>query len=206
MKFLTLIIVLVLLPAAVPANAGDIPQAVAGFVLDQDIAGIHNRLQMDSVLPLRYQEYLQEVEIAPLSGFKSGLITYGTCARPGRIVRIKLKYLKSDRAFYEALLERVKDRFGAPTVYDGDPFHIVIEWKWSFVDADGRRITLHLSHNSRDTEEKFGNSVKLTLASAIDQERQCFRDRNSRQQPSKAEPRPPLNSMTEEDWKALMPQ
>lgn len=206
MNFLTIIIALVLSLSALPAAAGEVPRGVAGFVLGQEITGVSNRLQMDTVLPLRYQEYLQEVEIATLPGFKSGLIAYGNCAQPGRIVRIKLKYADSSRAFYDALLKRVKDRFGAPTVYEGDPFHIVIDWKWSFVDADGRRITMHLSHNSRDTEEKFGNALKLTFASAIAEERQCARDRDPQERSRKANRRPPLKSMTADDWEAFTPQ
>jgi len=205
MKRLVVLIVLMLSLNTVSLQAGDIPHGVAGFTLGHNVAQIKNRLQMETVLPLRYREYLREVEIAALPEFKSGVIVYGTCEQPGRIVRIKLKYADASRAFYDALLERVEMRFGKPTSYEGDPFHIVIEWKWSFIAADGNRITMHLSHNNRDTEEKFGNAIKLTLVSAMNKERQCFRDKAPQAGDSQKEGHRPLESLSAEDWKALLP-
>jgi len=205
MKRLATIVALLTLWSVFPVQAGEVPHGVAGFVIGQNVAEFSDRLQMDTRLPLRYQEYLQEVEIKPLTGFKSGLIAYGNCARPGRIVRIKMKYADASRSFYDALLARVERRFGKPTAYDGDPFHIVIEWKWSFIDADGDQITLHLSHNSRDTEEKFGNAVKLTLANGVDEERQCSLAATPQQREPETAPHPPLKSMTAEDWKQFVP-
>jgi len=208
MKLLAAVLVLLTGLAAAPrqAQAGDVPHTVAGFTLGQNIASIDDRLLMDTVLPERYREYLKEVEIAPLPGFKSGLVTYGDCFRPGRIVRIKLKYADDSRAFYDALLARVERRYGKPTSYDGDPFHIVIDWKWSFSDAEGRRITLHLGHNNRDEEEKFGNTVKLTLVSALKEERRCFMDRRPSEEATPEDRLPSLKSMTPEDWQRYIPQ
>jgi hypothetical protein len=206
MKRLAVIVVFLVIWSPTLTRADEVPHAVAGFVIGQNVAEFSDQLQMDTRLPLRYQEYLQEVEIKPLTGFKSGLITYGNCAQPGRIVRIKMKYADASRAFYDALLKRVERRFGKPTDYDGDPFHIVIDWKWSFIDAEGSRITMHLSHNSRDTEEKFGNAVKLTLTNGVKEERQCFRAGNPQQREQGASPHPPLKSMTAEDWKRFIPQ
>jgi hypothetical protein len=206
MKLLAVMLALVTTFVAAPIQAGNVPHTVAGFTLGQNIASLGDRLQMDTVLPLRYQEYLQEVEIAPLPGFKGGLIAYGDCAHPGNIVRIKLKYADASRAFYDALLARVERRFGKPTSYEGDPFHIVIDWKWSFVDPEGRRITLHLSHNNQDEEEKFGNSLKLTQLSALDAERQCYLDRHPPEKTAPGDRLPPLRSMTQKDWQRLLPQ
>jgi hypothetical protein len=206
MKYLATIVALLAGLYSAPLQAGDVPHEVAGFVLGQDIAKIRGRLLMDTMLPIRYQEYLQEVEIAPWPGFTSGLITYGTCSHPGRIVRVKLKYTDDSRAFYDALLAQVERRFGKPTSYEGDPFHIVIEWKWSFIDADGHQITLRVSHNDRDTEEKFGNAVKLTLVSALDEERRCFLGRQPQENQSPADQGPSLKSMTDKDWERFLPQ
>ena len=206
MKCLAVIMALLAVFSAHPILAAEIPHEVAGFVIGQDVAMFSDRLQMNTVLPLRYQEYLQEVEIKPLAGFKSGLITYGNCAQPGRIVRIKLKYADPSRPFYDALLAQVERRFGKAASYEGDPFHIIIEWKWSFIDAGGNRITLHLSHNSRDTEEKFGNAVKLTLVKSIAEERQCFLAKKPQPRQQEADRYLPLKSMTAEDWKPLIPQ
>lgn len=206
MKRLFAFIVLMVSLNAVPLQAGDIPHGVAGFTLGQNVAKFQDRLQMETVLPLRYKEYLREVEIAALPGFKSGLIVYGTCGQPGRIVRIKLKYADASRAFFDALLKRVEQRFGKPTAYEGDPFHIVIDWKWSFIDADGNRIAMHLSHNNRDTEEKFGNVIKLNFISALKEERRCFLNKNPQAKPSKENRNPPPEALSAEDWNAFVPQ
>jgi hypothetical protein len=123
-------------------------------------------------------EGLVEVETQEMEGFKSGLIGYGTCASPGRIVRIKLKYADSTRKFYESLLALFKKRFGEPVEWRGDPFHVVIAWKWSFVDKGNNRISLLLQHNTKDEEEKMGNSVKLNMRNFVEDEYRCFEEKN----------------------------
>ena len=150
------------------------PHGIAGFVLNKNINDYKDIIRQNTELPIRFMEFLREVEINNLEGFKSGLIVYGTCTEPGRIVKIKLKYANSTKKFYEALFKEFEKRFGEPNEWIGDPFHIVIAWKWSFKDKDGNRISLHLQHNTKDMEEKLGNSVKLTMTSAIEEERRCF--------------------------------
>ena len=68
------------------------PHQVGGFVLGKDIADYKEMVRMETSLPIRHMEYLREVEIKETEGFKSGLICYGTCEVPGRIVRIKLSF------------------------------------------------------------------------------------------------------------------
>jgi hypothetical protein len=191
-----------------PVGAGQdaIPRAIGPFVLGQDMTELASAVRMDTVLPLRYQEYLKEVEIQPLAGFKSGLIAFGLCAQPEKVVRIKLKYQDSSREFYEALLAQVKARFGRPSEYNGDPFHIVISWKWSFEDAAGQRITLNLAHNTQDVEEKFGNTIKLTNIGAIEQGRDCYLRKNPAVREREADRPIPLNQMTPQDWDRLAPR
>ena len=130
---------------------------------------------MDTSLPIRYHESLWEVEIKPIEGFKSGLIAYSTCAAPNRVVRIKLKYSDNSKTFYKKLKKRIENRFGKSDDYRGDPFHIVIGWKWSFVDADNNTITLLLQHNTRDEEEKMGNSIKFTMSNLLKSDWECHR-------------------------------
>ena len=103
------------------------------------------------------------------------MIAYATCTAPGQIVRIKLKYEDSSKKFYDKLLKQVKSKFGEPDDYRGDPFHILISWKWSFIDRDSNRISLTLQHNSMDTEEKIGNAIKLTMTSLIEEDQRCYK-------------------------------
>ena len=165
--------VLMLLLAAGPALAGT-PHEVAGFVLNTDISLYKDRVDMHTAMPVRYREYLKEVQISHVPGFKTGIITYGTCAFPDRIVKIRLKYLDYSKAFFEELLEKFKERFGRDPEWKGDPFNVVIAWKWSFVDKDGNRISLILQHNVLNEEQKLGNVVKLSMRNLIAAERACF--------------------------------
>jgi hypothetical protein len=150
------------------------PHQVGGFTLGKNIADYTEMLNMDSALPMRHMEYLKEVEIKEMEGFKSGLIWYGTCARPGQIVRIKLKYADSTKKFYRKLLELCKERFGEPTEWRGDAFRVVIAWKWSFTDSENNHISMILQHNTKDEEEKKGNVIKLTLWNLMEEEHLCF--------------------------------
>lgn len=159
---------------SVPLCLAQMPKQLGGFVLGEDIAAHEDRIQKDTMLNIRYQEYLSEVEMKRIDGFKSGLITFGTCDDPGKILRIKLKYANSSKKFYSALLKQFKKKFGEPNEWRGDPFHVVIAWKWNFSDKDGNQVSLTLQHNTMDQEEKMGNSVKMTLTSQITREHECY--------------------------------
>jgi hypothetical protein len=159
-----------LVPGTCTAQA---PHQVGGFVLDTNINDYKEMVNMETALPIRYREYIHELEIKVTDDFKSGLVWIGNCLEPGRILRIKLKYFDSSKKFYNELLSRFKQRFGEPSEWRGDSFHIVIAWKWSFIDKDNNRIGLILQHNTKDTEKKLGNAVKLTMMNLLDEERLC---------------------------------
>jgi hypothetical protein len=157
-----------------PALAGA-PHQLGGFALNQKINAYEERIIMDTALPVRYAENIEEVEIKPTQGFKSGLIAYGSCSKPGHIVRIKLKYADASKQFYNDLLKQFKKRFGEPDEYQGDVFKIVIAWKWSFVDEESHKISLVLQHNTMDEEEKLGNAVKMTDTTLMEEDLKCYK-------------------------------
>jgi hypothetical protein len=159
------------MPHGVRAEA---PRSLAGFVLGGRMSDFENRVDMNTVIATRYLESLKEVEAKEIRGYKTGLVTYGTCIQPPRIVRLKFKYADSSKSFFDALLKRYKMNLGQPDKWRGDPFHIVIAWKWHFTDKDGNRISIILQHNTRDEEEKQGNSVKMTMWNLMLDEDRCF--------------------------------
>ena len=130
---------------------------------------------METALPIRYMENIKEVEVKPIKGFKSGLIAYSSCTSPGHIVRIKLKYKDSSKTFFEDLLNGIKKKYGEPDEYRGDPFQILIAWKWSFIDKESNRISLTLQHNSQDADEKKGNAIKLAMTNMIEEDQRCYK-------------------------------
>lgn len=174
-KILLFIAILALFEVAGICLAGDAPHQVGVFVLNRDIADFKDYVIMETALPIRYMENIEEVEIKPIKGFKSGYIAYATCAAAGHIVRIKLKYQDSSKNFFENLLKQVKKKYGEPDDYLGDPFHILIAWKWSLTDNDGNRISLTLQHNAQDPEQKMGNAVKLTMTNLLEEDQRCYK-------------------------------
>lgn len=172
------LIALLIIPARQGSAERRTPSEIAGFKLGDKIEKYTELVRMETALPLRDSKYLTQVLVRELEGYKSGTIEFGNCAEPGRILRIKLKYAYSDRKFYDELLARFKKRLGKPDEWRGDPFHVIIAWKWSFRDKDHRRISLILQH-SRDDEYKWGNSVKLTNRTLLNQERSCYESKHA---------------------------
>lgn len=157
----------------------EVPHEIGGFVLGAKLADFKDRLEMKTALPIRYQEYLTEVQAQVPEGFKSGLITFGTCTKPERIAKISFKYDDSSKAFFDKLLAHFKARFGNPTQWRGDPFHIYLAWKWSFVDKQHHRISMILQHYEGDEDiYKNGNSVKLSMTSLLEKEGRCYAERH----------------------------
>ncbi len=159
---------------AKPAMA-QAPHQVGGFVLGEKIDNFKNKLRMETARGIRYLECVKEVEIKKTDGFKSGMIYYGSCACNNLIIKIKLKYEDSSSEFYEKLLKKVKEKFGEPNEWKGDPFHVVIAWKWHFKDKNGNRITMILQHNTENADDKLGNVIKLTNSTIMKKEEECFK-------------------------------
>ena len=205
-KQIVLFAALALIMVTANCLAADAPHQVAVFKLNGSISDVKDYVIMETALPIRYMENIEEVEIKPIQGIKSGLIAYATCAAPGQIVRIKLKYRDASKKFFENLLKRVKARFGKPDEYRGDPFHILISWKWSFVDDKGNRISLTVQHNSLDTEEKMGNAVKLTLTNLIEEDQRCYKTKalDKRQSIRQKKSKPMTSELT--GWDLFVPQ
>jgi len=149
----------------VPAYANKTPIEVGGFKLGSSI---------EEYEFISYRNFLKEVVIDKLPGFRKGMIAYGVCDRPGDIVKIKLKYLDPSKSFYKKLLQRYKKKFGEPDEFVGDSFGIVKAWKWRFKDQNGNRVTMLLQHNLKNPNEVTGNMVKLSLPDQIEAERKCF--------------------------------
>jgi hypothetical protein len=187
--------------------AADPPRQIAGLMLGGNIKQYENLLQMSTSLPIRHMEYLSEVETKPLEGFRKGYISYGNCDEPGRIVRIRLKYEREDKEFFDALLEQFKKKFGSSAEYRGDAFRAFIAWKWTFSDKDNNRITLQLQHNSEDNEDEItrGNSVKLSISNLSEKERECYEKKHPEDSQGAAKPAREKNGK-QVDFKRLIPE
>jgi hypothetical protein len=186
-------------------SAAEAPHKLAGFILGDKMNAHMKNIESDTILPVRYLESLKEVETKDMRGYKTGLIFYTTCTTPSRIARMKFKYADPSKAFYDALLKRFKERFGEPDEYRGDPFHIVIAWKWAFMDESNNDISLILQHNTRDEEEKQGNSIKLTMWNLLQQEMACF-EKTHPESTDSENTHFNFNKKSQINWKQFVPQ
>jgi hypothetical protein len=187
------------------ALAAEAPRHLGGFVLGAQIEDFKAMVDMDTRMGVRYMQYIQEVEIRNSPGFKSGLIAFGTCADYGRILRIKLKYADDSKRFFNEILKRLRQRFGDPEEYRGDPFHVMVAWKWSFEDAQGNRISLTIQHNTRDEEQKMGNAIKLSLSNQLEKEQACFEAKYPDRKETGGGKQRGRGGPSAEDWKRFVP-
>jgi hypothetical protein len=181
----------------------DAPHRLAGFVLGGEMDNFKDQVAGGTAIPVRCLESLKEVEAKEIKGFKTGLVTYTTCIEPARIVSLKFKYADSSKSFFNELLQRYREKLGKPDEWRGDPFHIVIAWKWRFTDNDNNRISLILQHNTRDEEEKQGKAVKMTMWNLMLEEDRCF-EKNYPQ--ASVPPNFKFSDPNSVNWKPLIPR
>ncbi len=164
----------ILLSASGSGALAQFPVHLGGFTLGEDISAYADQIDMATCRATLFNPYIGEGKIPDRPGFKSGLIEYGLCSSPNKILRIKLKFKDSSKKFFNTLLSRYKKELGAPDEYKGDPFQTLIAWKWSFTNEKKQKISLILQHNTTVEDEKLGNAVKLTLTDQIEKERDCY--------------------------------
>ncbi|MGI9569558.1 MAG: hypothetical protein ACR2PH_07455 [Desulfobulbia bacterium] len=189
-KIALLLCLFVLVQSSAIADKFRTPSSAGGFTLNTDIKDY-------SVSS--HENYLKEVIFTDLGAFRKGFITYGTCNRPGEILRIKLKYQDRSYKFYELLLKSYRKSFGENPKFTGDAFGNVKSWKWSFTNDKDQRVTLVLQHNLKDSDESVGNMLKLGLPDLMNAERICFNEALSQNSDSDA-------PESETDWTKLIPQ
>jgi len=163
---LLLTVIFVFTLAARDAQADDTaPLEVGGFKLGTDITDYHD---------IEYTNYLKELVVNDWHGFRKGIISYGTCAHPGEIVRIQMKYDDSSPEFYQKVLREYEHKFGKPGEWKGDAFGVLYVWKWTFTDKDNNPVNLILQHNLHNHNENIGTVVKLYYPEREEEEHLCF--------------------------------
>ncbi len=171
------------------------PKEVGGFVLGSNVTDYPD---------IEHSNFLKEVVIYDWYGFKKGIISYGICASPGEIVKIKLKYADSSKKYFKVLLKKFKNKYGKPTEWKGDSFGILHIWKWKFVDENNNRVHLILQHNTKNPNENRGNMVKLFYPDSIIREQACFTDHCTKN--ISKEERQKRLQRKKSDWNYLIPR
>ena len=178
--------------------------ATAAEKAPNEIAGIALGSRVDAYPDIIRSNFLKEVVVTDWHGFRNGVISYGSCLYKGEILKIDMKYEDKSKIFYDTLLDKFREKFGAPNSWAGDSFGVMLIWKWQFVDSDGNKISLSLQHNSKNIDETIGNMVKLSFPEKIIEERRCFVDMCKQHQQGTDEAR--REELKKTDWSFLIPR
>ena len=174
--------------AAAEAKA---PLTAGGFTLGTAISGYNFTSQ---------ENFVQEVIITDIKGFRKGSVTYGVCDRQGEILRIKLKYHDKSSSFFKKLLKQYKQKFGSKPKYVGGRFGNIKSWRWSFTDEKGQRVKLVLQHNLKNLDESLGSTMKLSLPDQLIAERKCFNKISDQSQGGDTD------TFSKADWDLFLPK
>jgi hypothetical protein len=179
----------------VPGRADNAPHEIAGIVLGSKV---------DAYPDIVQSNFMKEVVVNDWHGFRNGVISYGICLYDGEILKIDMKYEDRSRKFYDTLLAKFREKFGAPDSWEGDSFGVMLIWKWRFVDRDQNKISLALQHNGKSSKETIGNMVKLSFPERIEEERLCFVNLCQEHREKTDEKR--LEELKITDWSYLIPR
>ena len=150
------------------------PLQLSAQAIPHEIAGIRLGTKVEDYPDFEFSNYLKEKVVMNWHGFHKGVISYGFCYSPNTIVKLQMKYEDSSKQFFDILMWRYKEKFGAPSEWKGDSFGIKHIWKWRFKDEDGRAVNMILEHNLQDINANIGNQVKLYYPESLENERLCF--------------------------------
>lgn len=192
---LALMVCCLIFLTAAAAAAGNVPRGVAGINLGS---------RVDAYPDIIRSNFLKEVVVTDWHGFRNGVISYGSCRYDGEILKIDMKYEDKTKEFYNTLLARFRENFGAPGSWAGDSFGVMLIWKWQFVDGDNNKISLSLQHNSKNTDETIGNMVKLSFPDKIAEERRCFAEMCKQHHQQTDDQR--REELKKTDWSFLIPR
>lgn len=165
---------LTMLLAAVPVLAAGGPMELAGIRLGQSVEAQGGKLASAAVDHTPQRPALGIVPVAPTPGYRSGYVDVGFCAKPGRVVRIKMNYADESLAFFNKIMEALKKRYGEPKEWRGNAFGTLRTWKWSLRGAGGEPVSLILMHyEGEDGAFTEGNSIRLAATSMVREEELC---------------------------------
>ena len=174
-------LLLTLCPA--PALA-ETPTELAGIALGEPLAKAKGRVQAKKARPVSDAPWMQRIPVGGDKFFAGGYVLVGTCAAPGTVARIKMRYRDGGLDFFRTLSGEMLKRYGDPTQYKGDLEGRTMGNKWAFSDARLRPVSLILQRTEgEDPELGAGNTLKLTNWGLLEAERACWQERHG---PAKA--------------------
>lgn len=161
---------------AAEPRVGPAPVSVAGFRLGDDISRYQTICDIEQGRAIPDTPFLNEACLHPqaLNGVRGGSLIYGSCANPGKVMGIKIKFAEMSKRLFKNLLGRYTKRFGDPTAYKGDPQRNAVAWEWDISGSEGRHVKVLLMY-STDPATRPGVSIQMTDHSLLDLEFTCYR-------------------------------
>lgn len=184
-----LVISILFFPAFLYAEAS--PKSIAGFSIGEPI---------DKYNQPMFSGHLQEKNIYLDNGFRKATLSYGSCKYENEILKIKVKYADKSEIFFKDLFAELTQKYGKYDSWKGDSFQVLSIWKWHFTDDNGNMVSLSLEYNKKDIELSMGSVVKLSYPAKIEEDRQCFNEKNNHNLKDDGE------ISTSQDWDDLLPQ
>jgi len=154
---LPLVMVVLLCPAAGLCRS-DAPKSLAGYALGEDVSA-YGDLAVDTAKPRYDQPWLARVNISPRDGLNGGYLLYGTCAKPGEVVRVKLSYADDGEGQFQALYKAMAKKWFEPQRSDF---------------GGGLR-----TEKVQGTFDAQGNSLSLANRDRIEAEKACWQAKNA---------------------------
>ena len=176
---LALFVLTLSLTASLAAFAADAPADLAGIALGAEASRAKGRIRPKTQRPVGGAPYLRRMAVVPDKFFSGGYVLVGTCAAPGRVLRIKMRYRDGGLDFFRKISGEMLSRYGDPAEYKGEIDGRIMGNKWSFSDPWLRPVSLILQRvEGEDPETGQGNTVKLTNWGMLEAERACWQERH----------------------------
>lgn len=162
------------------AARAETPSNLAGVTLGDAASRYKTRLALAKERTVTSAPWLRRIPLQPDKYFAAGYVLVGTCAAPGRVARIKVRYRDDSLDFYRHISGELLTRYGDPTEYKGEIDGRVMGNKWGFTDPWTRPVSLILQRvEGEDPELGPGNTLKLTNWGLFEAERTCWQERHA---------------------------
>lgn len=181
---------------ACTAALAETPASLGGITLGEPAAKAKGRIKATKAQAVDGSPWVRRMPVAGDKYFSGGYVLVGTCAAPGAVTRIKMRYRDPSLDFFRKASGEMLSRYGDPTEYKGDLEGRTMGNKWAFTDARVRPVSLIVQRTEgEDPELGAGSTVKLTNWGMLEAERACWQERHGAAKtpapapaPGKAEP------------------
>ena len=176
-RILLLATLFLLLSAAVaPAET---PTSLGGVTLGEPVAKAKGRIKTNRAKDVKGSPWVRRLPVAGDKFFSGGYVLVGTCAAPGTVARIKMRYRDDSLDYFRKISGEMLARYGDPTEYKGDFEGRTMGNKWAFSDASLKPVSLIVQRTEgEDPELGEGSTVKLTNWGMLEAERACWQERH----------------------------